>query len=71
MDIIRADFHLHTKQDKEFKYDGSDYVSDYINELIKNGIRVGVITNHNKFDLDEYKTLKKAAKKKDIFCCQE
>lgn len=55
MDIIRADFHLHTKQDKEFKYDGSDYVSDYTNELIKNGIRVGVITNHNKFDLDEYK----------------
>lgn len=67
MDIIRADFHLHTKQDKEFKYDGLDYVNDYINELVKHEIRVGVITNHNKFDLDEYKALKKAAKKKDIF----
>ncbi len=67
MDIIRADFHLHTNQDKEFKYDGADYVNDYINELIKNKIRIGVITNHNKFDLDEYKALKKAAKKKDIF----
>lgn len=67
MDIIRADFHLHTKQDKEFKYNGLDYVNDYINELVKNEIRVGVITNHNKFDLDEYKALKKAAKKKDIF----
>ena len=40
MDIIRADFHLHTKQDKEFKYDGLDYVNDYINELVKHEIRV-------------------------------
>ena len=71
MDIIRADFHLHTNQDKEFKYDGADYVNDYVNELIKHEIRVGVITNHNKFDLEEYKALKKAAKRKDIFCCRE
>ncbi len=27
MDIIRADFHLHTKQDKKFKYEGLDYVN--------------------------------------------
>ncbi len=67
MDILRADFHLHTKQDKEFVYDGSDYISDYINALDKCGINVGVITNHNKFDLNEYKELKKASKKKNIF----
>lgn len=71
MDIIRADFHLHTNKDKEFKYDGADYVNDYVNELIKHEIRVGVITNHNKFDLEEYKALKKAAKRKIFFCCQE
>ena len=66
-EIVRADFHLHTNQDKEFQYNGTDYVNDYIDELVKNEIHVGVITNHNKFDLDEYKVLKKAAKKKDIF----
>ena len=30
------------------------------------GIRVGVITNHNKFDEPEFKALRKAAKKKSI-----
>ena len=30
-------------------------------------IRVGVITNHNKFDRDEFKALRKAAGKEDIY----
>ncbi len=29
-------------------------------------IRIGIITNHNKFDIGEYKALRKEAKKRDI-----
>lgn len=66
---IRCDFHLHTRKDKEFKYTGEDnlFVSDYVNKLESEKIKIGVITNHNKFDLQEYKALKKVANKKDIF----
>lgn len=65
---IRADFHLHTRKDKEFQYSGEEdrFVSDYVNQLEKEGIGLGVITNHNKFDLGEYKAIKRKAKKKDI-----
>lgn len=66
---VRADFHLHTKQDKEFKYFGEDnsFVNDYISALKNQNIQVGIITNHNKFDLSEYKALRKKARKEDIF----
>lgn len=66
---IRCDFHLHTKKDKEFKYKGEDdsFIKEYISRLESNEIKIGIITNHNKFDLTEYKALKKAAKRKDIF----
>jgi ABC-type cobalamin/Fe3+-siderophores transport system ATPase subunit len=65
---VRADFHLHTRRDKEFKDEGdeNDFVARYIAALKQAEIRVGVITNHNKFDRDEFKTLRKAAKKEDI-----
>ncbi|EAF8754418.1 hypothetical protein AXX36_15035, partial [Listeria monocytogenes] len=65
---IRADFHLHTKADKEFKYSGEDnsFVSEYVQKLKEEKIGLGVITNHNKFDLGEYKALKKKANKEDI-----
>ncbi len=65
---IRADFHLHTKADREFKYAGeeSDYVNAYVDSLEKAEIRLGVITNHNKFDYSEFKTLRSASKKKGI-----
>lgn len=65
---IRADFHLHTKVDKEFSYSGDDdrYIKDYVDELKKENIKLGVITNHNKFDLGEYKGLKKKARKENI-----
>ena len=68
-EILRADFHLHTKKDKEFSYMGDEnsFVSDYVSALESQNIHVGVITNHNKFDLEEYKAIRKAAKKKDIF----
>ncbi|MBF9001504.1 TrlF family AAA-like ATPase [Vibrio nitrifigilis] len=65
---VRADFHLHTNADKEFKYNGEDnsFVRDYIKKLHSEGIKLGVITNHNKFVLDEFKALKRKAKKLNI-----
>ncbi len=66
---VRADFHLHTRQDKEFKDAGSeqDFVSRYIAALKQANIHMGVITNHNKFDREEFKALRKAAKKENIY----
>ncbi len=65
---VRADFHLHTKADKQFSYtgDANYYNSDYIEALQKVGIRLGIITNHNKFDHDEFKALRSTAKKQGI-----
>jgi len=66
---VRADFHLHTRQDKEFNDAGSeqDFVSRYIAALKQTNIHVGVITNHNKFDREEFRALRKAAKKQNIY----
>ena len=66
---LRADFHLHTRADKEFSYNGDDdyYFSSYMDALEKAGIAVGIITNHNKFDFDEFKALRRIANKKQIF----
>lgn len=65
---VRADFHLHTRADREFKYTGDDnfYNSNYVDALESANIRLGVITNHNKFDFDEFKALRKTALKKGI-----
>ena len=56
---LRADFHLHTKADKKFKYFGEEsyYYSDYADALIDADIRIGVIANHNMFDFEELKAL--------------
>jgi len=65
---LKADFHLHTRKDKEFAYNGADelFVSDYVDALEKAEIRIGLIANHNKFDLGEFKALKKKASERDI-----
>lgn len=65
---IRADFHLHTRADREFQFTGDDnfYNSNYVDALEKAGIRLGVITNHNKFDFDEFKALRKTAQKRGV-----
>lgn len=57
---VRADFHLHTKADKEFIFSGkeNEFVSQYIEALKNSDIRLGVITNHNKFDISEYKAIR-------------
>lgn len=66
---LHSDFHLHTKADKEFTYsdDDSYYLSKYIGSLKTAGIRVGLICNHNKFDVQEFKALRKTAKSQEIF----
>lgn len=67
---VRADFHLHTKADREFAFpkveQNRSFKKAYIEQLKKQNIRVGVITNHNKFDLAEFKSLKQCAKKQEI-----
>ena len=55
LEFIRADFHLHTQKDKEFKYTDADdeFIKRYVQALKDADIGIGVITNHNKFDIDE------------------
>ncbi len=72
---LKADFHLHTRADKEFVYDENNagYPSEntfpaaYIAQLKEQNINLGVITNHNKFDYKEFKALQKKAKREEIF----
>ncbi len=66
---VRADFHLHTKQDKQFKASENEsaYYTNYVGALGKAGIKIGVITNHNKFNYHEFKELNKEAKKKGMY----
>lgn len=75
---LKADFHLHTRSDKEFIYTQSEedikhgyleyntFVNDYIDKLISKNINIGVITNHNKFNKDEFVALKKKSRKHNI-----
>ena len=66
---VRFDCHLHTNSDKEFKYneDETEYIGSYVNKLKESNISVGVITNHNKFNLEEFKSIRKKTNKEDIF----
>lgn len=67
---LRGDFHLHTKADNEFDRSGfiddGDFYVKYIQKLKEQDIRLGVITNHNKFDKSEFVALKRNAKKEGI-----
>lgn len=69
LSFVCADFHLHTRKDKEFIYTGEEnqFIKSYVNALVQAGIGFGVITNHNKFDKDEFIAIRKAAKKEGIF----
>ena len=69
LSYVRVDFHLHTHKDKEFKYSGEQnaFVKNYVSALKQAGINIGVITNHNKFDKDEYDAIRRAANKESIF----
>src|SRR5690606_12649378 len=50
-------------------YDGdeSSFVTNYVSALKEANIQVGVITNHNKFDRDEFKALRKEAQSEGIY----
>jgi hypothetical protein len=63
---VRADFHLHTKADKEFHYAGAenDFIGEYVERLNKAQIGLGVITNHNKFNADEFKAAKTSTQRR-------
>src|SRR5258708_411644 len=65
---VRADFHLHTRADKEFSYDGEEnsFVAAYVDSLKNAGIGLAVLTNHNKFDTNEFKAMRKRARKEGI-----
>ncbi|MET6998702.1 TrlF family AAA-like ATPase [Chitinophaga defluvii] len=66
---LRADFHLHTHKDKEFK--PLDNPNDFFNQCIKRlkeeDVHIAVVTNHNKFDRDEFVNFRKKAWKEDIW----
>ncbi len=68
---FKADFHLHTQADKEFvlppDYNTHDFIKDYVARLKIAEIGIGVITNHNKFDTNEFKNLRSAAQQEGIF----
>ena len=68
LEFVRSDFHLHTRKDKEFSYTGDahEFINAYVAKLKETNIGVGVITNHNKFDLEEFKGLKRVAAREDI-----
>lgn len=68
---LRADFHLHTNADKEFKHDKTEkpgvFAKKYVERLEEEGIGVGVVTNHNKLDYEEFKAIQSRGKKKASF----
>ena len=66
---LRADFHLHTIKDKEFETinNPNEFFNQYIKRLQDEKINIGVITNHNKFDKEEYSNLRKKAAKENIW----
>lgn len=66
---LRADFHLHTKEDKEFQYADAEneFINQYVDKLKEEKISLAVITNHNKFAYSEYKALSKKARKEEIY----
>ncbi len=66
---LRSDFHLHTRADKEFSWAGDEdvFVNSYIQTLKERGIQIGVVANHNKFDREEFKALRKKARSEEIF----
>lgn len=66
---LRADFHLHTIQDKEFERieNPNEFIKEYVSRLKTEQIAIAVITNHNKFDKEEFSNLYKKAKKENIW----
>jgi len=66
---LRADFHLHTNKDKEFQYseEKNEFIKKFIARLKEENICVGLIANHNKFDLGQFKAIRARATKEEIY----
>ncbi len=64
---VKIDLHLHTKSDKEFKYFGDNFEGDFIDKLKEQGIKIAAITNHNKFNHDEFLRLRHLANENGIW----
>ena len=71
----RADFHLHTISERgasrksyraEFNGREADFPQAFVDKLKEQEIRIAVITNHNSFDLEEFKKIAKKARKENI-----
>lgn len=73
---MRADFHLHTIAErdpsrtlkKEFSGETQrgECAKAWVAKLVEGGVRVGVITNHNMFDAEDYRQHMKLAEKEGI-----
>jgi chromosome segregation protein len=71
---VRADFHLHTIKDPgpsrafraEYAGRENDFAKEWIARLTTEKIRVAVVTNHNFFDREEYKVLRKQGVREGI-----
>jgi len=71
---VRADFHLHTIKDPgqsrtfrgEYAGRENDFAKDWIAKLKNEKIRVAIVTNHNCFDREEYKCLRKLGAREGI-----
>lgn len=65
---VRADFHLHTVADREFEKPPADvaFPDAFVEALSASGVGLGVVTNHNKFDQEEFKALRRTALRKGI-----
>lgn len=72
---VRADFHLHTLKEpgasrkkfrEEFRGRETEFVKEWVARLVAEEIRVAVVTNHNVFDVGEFKALRKQARKEGI-----
>ena len=72
---LRTDFHLHTIQESgpsrkayraEFRDCEETFDEAFISQLKQEAISIGMITNHNKFDLDEFSKLSERAEQENI-----
>ncbi|AHF81120.1 PHP domain-containing protein [Thermococcus paralvinellae] len=64
---VRIDLHLHTVSDREFKYSGTNFEEDFIKKLEDENIKIAAITNHNKFNYNEFLRLRHLASKRGIW----
>ena len=64
---VRVDLHLHTRADSKFRYDGDNFEKEYVDALEDVGINIGAITNHNRFDYNEFVRLEKLARDRGIW----